>query len=202
MSKNTFIPFLASWWSLSAPGSKFREPPDAITTNRGASQDRTSIWSKWLRRKCIWLLPQWYCLKIFNLSYDWWINWLSSEEQTRTEESALTSDGLGNAWCHIFIHHLIIWNMQSFHLKLLRLRLHSPTLEKTIQDHVFVYHMTCLMSHYHMIYCTSIGLAFVVFCQSKNTWMKAPPHDDPLNKQRHIFSPWPWSGLIGTSWQI
>ena len=75
-------------------------------------------------------------------------------------------------------------------------------LEKTIQDHVFVYHMNCLMSHYHMIYCTSIGLAFVVFCQSKNTWMKAPPHDDPLNKQRHIFSPWPWSGLIGTSWQI
>ena len=67
-------------------------------------------------------------------------------------------------------------------------------LEKTIQDHVFVYHMNCLMSHYHMIYCTSIGLAFVVFCQSKNTWMKAPP--------RHIFSPWPWSGLIGTSWQI
>ena len=40
-------------------------------------------------------------------------------------------------------------------------------LEKTIQDHVFVYHMNCLMSHYHMIYCTSIGLAFVFFANQK-----------------------------------
>ena len=35
-------------------------------------------------------------------------------------------------------------------------------LEKPIQDHVFVYHMNCLISHYHMIYCTSIGLVLPI----------------------------------------